>query len=141
VRKVFVDAGFFLALSDRARNGYARAWEYESVFLSENYRFILTDLIFAEAIKIIRYETNSWSKARAIGEKIRSSQEYEIVDTTPYIDRAWSGYFLKYDDKRLSFTDCVSFAVMNDLRIDEVLTTDSDFEQVGLFQVTRIEND
>ena len=44
--------------------------------------------------------------------------------------------FVQYRDKDLSFTDCTSFAVMRDLRVTTVITTDNHFHQVG-FDVLR----
>ena len=39
--------------------------------------------------------------------------------------------FFRYRDKDFSFTDCTSFAVMRELKIHEVLTTDRHFVQMG----------
>jgi len=36
-----------------------------------------------------------------------------------------------YGDKDLSFTDCTSFAVMRELRVTTVITTDDHFSRVG----------
>jgi predicted nucleic acid-binding protein len=39
--------------------------------------------------------------------------------------------FFQHRDKNLSFTDCTSFAVMRELRLTTVITTDGHFRQVG----------
>ena len=39
--------------------------------------------------------------------------------------------FFRYRDKRFSFTDCTSFALMRELRLTTVLTTDAHFKQMG----------
>jgi predicted nucleic acid-binding protein len=39
--------------------------------------------------------------------------------------------FCQYRDKHLSFTDCTSFAVMRELKMTTVITTDGHFRQVG----------
>ena len=39
--------------------------------------------------------------------------------------------FFQYDDKDLSFTDCTSFALMRELKLTTVITTDAHFHQVG----------
>jgi predicted nucleic acid-binding protein len=46
------------------------------------------------------------------------------------IERARNLSF-QYHDKDLSFTDCTSFAVMRELRLTTVITTDGHFRQVG----------
>jgi predicted nucleic acid-binding protein len=50
---------------------------------------------------------------------------------TPEIfEEAWA-YFNKHKDKGYSFTDCVSFAVMDELNIKNALTFDKHFRQAG----------
>jgi predicted nucleic acid-binding protein len=39
--------------------------------------------------------------------------------------------FFQYRDKDLSFTDCTSIAVMRELKLTSVITTDRHFQQVG----------
>jgi len=39
--------------------------------------------------------------------------------------------FRRHDDKEWSFTDCVSFAVMRELKIADAFTTDNHFAQAG----------
>jgi predicted nucleic acid-binding protein len=39
--------------------------------------------------------------------------------------------FFQYRDKDLSFTDCTSIAVMRELKLTTVITTDRHFRQVG----------
>ena len=39
--------------------------------------------------------------------------------------------FFQYRDNDLSFTDCTSVAVMRELRLTAVLTTDHHFQQLG----------
>jgi predicted nucleic acid-binding protein len=39
--------------------------------------------------------------------------------------------FFQYRDKDLSFTDCTSIAVMRELRLGSVITTDGHFRQAG----------
>jgi len=43
---------------------------------------------------------------------------------------AWQ-LFQRYRDKRYSFTDCVSFAVMKRLKLKTALTFDKHFTQAG----------
>jgi predicted nucleic acid-binding protein len=39
--------------------------------------------------------------------------------------------FRRHDDKDWSFTDCVSFVLMRELKIEESFTTDRHFRQAG----------
>jgi predicted nucleic acid-binding protein len=40
-------------------------------------------------------------------------------------------FFAKHSDQTWSFTDCVSFHLMKQLRLREALTSDHHFEQAG----------
>jgi hypothetical protein len=49
-------------------------------------------------------------------------------------DQAWE-VFARYDDKDFSFTDCTSFAVMQQLGITTTFAFDEHFEQFGFIRV------
>lgn len=40
--------------------------------------------------------------------------------------------FFQYRDRELSFTDCTSIALMRELKLTQVITTDRHFHQMGL---------
>jgi predicted nucleic acid-binding protein len=50
------------------------------------------------------------------------------------IEAAWE-VFEAFDDKTWSFTDCVSYAVMKRLGINEAFALDDDFRQFGFVVV------
>ncbi len=43
---------------------------------------------------------------------------------------AWK-MFKKYEDKELSFTDCISFVLMKNLKLNKAFTFDEHFKQLG----------
>jgi predicted nucleic acid-binding protein len=43
--------------------------------------------------------------------------------------------FFRHKDKAFSFTDCTSFAVMQELKLTHALTTDRHFKQMGFHVV------
>jgi predicted nucleic acid-binding protein len=51
--------------------------------------------------------------------------------TGPDRFHAAANLFRQHADKTWSFTDCVSFVVMRELRIRDAFTTDHRFEQAG----------
>ncbi len=64
----------------------------------------------------------------------------EIVDRSVAFQLMWIGrerfeaarsYFQKHADHGYSFTDCTSFILMHELRIEEALTTDRHFQEAG----------
>ncbi|MDH5769426.1 MAG: PIN domain-containing protein, partial [Nitrospirota bacterium] len=65
------------------------------------------------------------------GDSLLRSRISRIVDVTEE-DRlkAWE-IFKKYEDKEFSFTDCTSFALMKNLRLQKSFTFDEHFRQMG----------
>jgi len=53
-----------------------------------------------------------------------------------HLEGAW-GFFRKYRDHELSFTDCTSFAAMRKYGIREAFTFDEDFSKAGFEIVPR----
>jgi predicted nucleic acid-binding protein len=131
MRRVFADTGFFIVLANEDDSRHGTAWDYKKYFVSEGYSFVYTDLVFAELIRPGRHRLN-WRLCARIGAEVQSGEEYELVRGAAYEVAAWKDFFLKYDDKEFSFCDCVSFAIMKDLGIKEVITTDQDFGRINL---------
>lgn len=72
-----------------------------------------------------------FDKAEYVGKKLRESNFIEIVYISEeHFNKGWEK-FLKYKDKKFSFTDCLSFLIMEERGIFESLTFDHHFEQVG----------
>ncbi len=47
---------------------------------------------------------------------------------------AW-GIFKQYRDKQFSFTDCTSFAIMREMGIEEAISLDRHFDQMGFMRI------
>ncbi|MEE9455749.1 MAG: hypothetical protein V3W11_01190 [bacterium] len=74
-----------------------------------------------------------------MGNEMLNSPEFALEESAGYRETAWNDFYSKYWDKEISFCDCVTMAVMRKLGIEEILTTDGDFEHVGLgFRATMI---
>jgi len=136
--RVFADTGFFIALADETDKRYNYAMYCKQDFLERGYSFVFTDLVFAGLARPGRHGLN-WRRTIKMGNEMLNSPEFGMEESAGYRETAWKDFFARYRDKEISFCDCVSFAVMKALRIKEVLTTDCDFEQVGLgFRVIKI---
>jgi predicted nucleic acid-binding protein len=133
VDRVFADTGFLYYLIDprtKNRERFELAKLFEDVYIGDGVKLVLTDYVFDETITRVNYDLG-WRKAREIGRKMIEDPSYNIWKVTDNIlTKAWADYFLKYQDKRFSFTDCTSFATMESLGIRRVATADKDFERV-----------
>jgi len=65
--------------------------------------------------------------AAKLGERLYGEKLARIHWATPDEEREAFGYFRRHGDQAYSFTDCLSFVVMEKLGIREALAVDSDF--------------
>ena len=91
---------------------------------------ITTDFVVEETLTLIRFRlglaaANTWWRQIDGSARLR----WERVENDRF-ERA-RNLFFQCRDKDLSFTDCTSFAVMRELRLTTVITTDGHFRQVG----------
>jgi uncharacterized protein len=91
---------------------------------------ITTSYVFDEVVTFFNNRQNH-AKAVELGHTLQNSSFIELlhVDEALFND-AWI-YFQKHKDKRYSLTDCVSFTVMSQRKIEIALTFDKHFRQAG----------
>ncbi|MCZ7385861.1 MAG: PIN domain-containing protein [Candidatus Methanoperedens sp.] len=130
---LFVDTSAFLALVNEKDDNHLTA----TTFLEEIKngkvkikKIITSDYIIDETLTRIRY-TVGHKEAVEWGQDIIASNVVEKVGVgRELFEPAWE-LFKTYNDKKLSFTDCTSFAIMKIRGIDKVFSFDDDFERVG----------
>lgn len=95
---------------------------------------VTSDYVLDESYTIIRLRAGH-AIAVEFGEAVRTSRVLRIESVTPQIlNRAWV-IFKTFSDKTFSFTDCTSFALMEELGLSTVFTVDEHFRQYGTFTV------
>jgi hypothetical protein len=93
-------------------------------------KIITSDYIIDETLTRIRYSVGH-QEAVQWGKDVLTSNVVEKIEVGKEIFTiAWE-LFETYEDKRLSFTDCTSFAIMSKEGIDKAFSFDEDFERVG----------
>ncbi|MDH5202250.1 MAG: PIN domain-containing protein [Nitrospirota bacterium] len=128
--RLFVDTSAWLALTDKNDQYYDRAVSKSLEIKQQKIELITSEYIVDESITLIRYRV-SHHAAIIFGDSLLRSRISRIVDVTEE-DRlkAWE-IFKKYEDKEFSFTDCTSFALMKNLRLQKSFTFDEHFRQMG----------
>ncbi|HEY4001051.1 MAG TPA: type II toxin-antitoxin system VapC family toxin [Candidatus Xenobia bacterium] len=128
---ILVDTGAWYALVDRKDPNHERGVQ----FLKDNRCPLLTtNFILDEAITLVRYRLGH-SVAVAFAEPVRRQVAVSLVGiVASHEDAAWD-IFVKHKDKAWSFTDCTSFAVMQELHMKTAFSFDRDFEQFGFSRV------
>ena len=62
---------------------------------------------------------------------IEASRALSVLYIGPNLFEKSKDYFIKHQDQKYSFTDCTSFVVMKENRIQDALTHDHHFQQAG----------
>ncbi len=127
MNRVFVDTSGWYAYvradepAHAAVRGALERWEG---------RLVTTDFVFDETVTLARMRLG-FAHAARIGETLLDPGVVELVRLLPEdLEDAWA-LFTKNKDKKWSFTDCSSFAVMRRLRLSGAVTTDRHFRQAG----------
>ena len=96
----------------------------------EQRRAVTTDYIIDETATLLRAR----GLTKLLAEFFRlteASQALTIEWISPDRFAAARKFMLKHLDQEFSFTDCVSFVVMKELRLTEALATDNHFRIAG----------
>lgn len=76
------------------------------------------------------------AEALSIIKVLSHSSRVEVIEIDSDLMEKGLAVYEKYSDKRWGLVDCISFVVMRETNITQVLTFDKDFEQAG-FTVLR----
>ena len=128
---IFVDTGAWFAafVPNDPHHAAARGW------LDSNTEPLVTsDYVLDETLTLLRVRGEQ-SRAFILGEQILSESIVSLhVVTIREIQLAFD-IFRKFDDKRWSFTDCVSRIVMDEFKISTAFAFDEHFRQFGTVTV------
>lgn len=97
-------------------------------------KFFTNDYVMDEAwTRLITNQSLASAKAlRAKTKEAERQRQLLVLWTDESIfNRTWKN-FTKFAEHKLSFTDAVIVAIVEDLKIDEILTLDRGFKKIGL---------
>lgn len=146
---VFVDSGAFIALGVASDERHAAAQHMYNTLLRDGVRLVTSNHVVDETCTwLLRRVSRGHHAALEFGRSIgraaaladlaelsivdSSSNSLVVVYSTPSIERVAWDIFARYDTAGFSFTDCVSFAVMQSLDIKKAFTFDAHFGVMGL---------
>ncbi|MBI3930284.1 MAG: PIN domain-containing protein [Armatimonadetes bacterium] len=127
---VFIDTGAFLGRclrSDQHHSDAARGWKALEKAGRECYT---SNFVLDETFTLLGRRA-SYTFAAERARSFYSSKLLIIGRPAPEDEIAAIGYFEKYADQRVSFTDCVSFVLMRKLGIERAFSFDYHFAAAG----------
>jgi predicted nucleic acid-binding protein len=131
VRSVFVDTSAFVALRNAAEAEHEQARAALSALLDEGAALFTSNYVFAETytalmVRVGRAEAIEW------GRRFRASGAIELVRLEHEVEsEAWE-ILERHEDKRWSYVDATSFALIERDGGEEAFAFDAHFEQRGL---------
>lgn len=125
--KLFVDTSFVIALINEKD-------QYHNQAKALSYKFENSPLITTGAVLLEIGNALAWNfreeAVRAI-KILRNSKRIQVAEIDEQLFEKGLAVYEKYADKTWGLVDCISFVVMWEAELTEVLTFDRDFEQAG----------
>ena len=128
--EIFIDTSGFYALLVQKDDRHKEATRILKLAASKRRRFVTTDYVIDETATLLKARGHR-ALLQGYFDTIFSSAVCRVEWTDPESFQAVQKYFLKHLDQAWSFTDCLSFRVMKERRLQESLTKDEHFEQSG----------
>lgn len=126
--EAFADtSGFFAVLNPHDQ------WHDQAVSLFEAdppLRLVTTDYILDETVTLLQSRHQSHLVEPWLGQ-VLASTNIRILWMNPERFEQVRRFFVKHHDKTWSFTDCFSFCVMQERKIQQALASDDHFRQAG----------
>lgn len=130
VAEVFMDSAGFLALWDAGDEHHAAAIRLQKELARKRRPFLTTEYVVDETVTLLLVR-HSHNAAVDFLDTVERSEALRLEWIGPERFHAACALFRKYADKEWSFTDCVSFGTMRELRVRDAFTTDHHFKQAG----------
>ena len=127
---IFVDTGAFLArylFGDSLHRRATRAWGD----LERRKAAICTSHFVLDETLTLLARRADYRFAAERGRRIYASEALRILRADEGVEKQALRYFEKFADQNVSFTDCVSFALMKQHKIERVFTFDRHFALAG----------
>lgn len=130
---VFVDTWAWYALADRNDADHEVAQLANEELIRRRAVLVTTNFVLDEAVTLIRYRLDHAAAVsfRHTIEQLIEDELLKVVRIDDEQESAAGEIFDRYDDADFSFTDCTSFAIMRELSLAEVFTSDRHFSIMG----------
>ncbi|ODS39169.1 MAG: hypothetical protein A7316_06320 [Candidatus Altiarchaeales archaeon WOR_SM1_86-2] len=129
--KVFGDSGWFLAIHNKRDIHHEEALRILQKIIEKKIQVYTSDYVVDESVTLALARTKSHDTAEALGEGILRSRYVKLLKISE--DNFWDAweFFKEHKHKFYSFTDCTTFILMHEYKIDRAFTYDDHFKREG----------
>lgn len=124
---LFADAFFYLAIINRSDAAHERAVKLSEVLTGP----VVTTVWVLTEVGDALADPRCKKDFLTLLDTLRCDPEVTIIPPSQDLFEAGLDLYAERLDKAWSLTDCISFAVMKEMGIQEALTGDHHFEQAG----------
>lgn len=127
---VFVDSSMWKALIDLNDDFYPEATVIWNSLAQENVRLLTSNYVLDEAFTLIRQRCGL-EAVKLLRDRLASNWSNVKIVRVTITDEAKAWQWFLQNWRNLSFTDCVSFALIERLGLKRVATFDQHFQRAG----------
>ena len=132
---VFVDTGVLYADHDEGAPRHDTATTaMDAIYRDREGQPYVSDYIYDETVTLTLKRSGRFDAAQSVGKRIRGEglfiDTFSFVYVGPALFERAIQIFERYDDRRLSFTDATTVALVEKRDIDAVLSFDDDFDGI-----------
>lgn len=124
--KCFIDASAYLSLLVSSDNNHESAIKWSRRLA--NHQYITSQAVLGEVLTVGSQRFDKTTTVYFV-EEILKSTTLVVLEKQHLVKTAWK-FFKKVKSKNISWVDCYSQAIIEELIIDEVFTFDKDFKKL-----------
>ncbi|HEY0557466.1 MAG TPA: PIN domain-containing protein [Thermoanaerobaculia bacterium] len=130
---IFIDAGVFIASYLKGDQHYRKAVDAWQRLANERTPCITTNFVLNETINYFSRRVSPLFAAD-VAKALYASKTLRIVRPTAAHEVGAIELLRKYADQKVGFTDCISFALMHDMKIFRAFSFDRHFDLPGFIR-------
>lgn len=129
---IFIDTSFIIGLINEQDDHHIEAQNLAKQY--QNYHTITTDAILLELGNALakRFRIQSVT----IIHYFLDSPNVTVISLDPFLFKRALAFYQNHQDKSWGLVDCLSFVIMKEMNIINVLTFDRHFTQAGFHQLS-----
>ncbi|MDQ7064719.1 MAG: PIN domain-containing protein [candidate division KSB1 bacterium] len=133
-KAAFVDTSGWVAFLHKKDLWHREVKAVIEAYIRSEHVLVTSNFILDETITMLRKRIPLDTLIKFVENLARSSYCNFVEVDRELWNLAW-GIFKQYRDKQFSFTDCTSFAIMREMGIDEAISLDRHFDQMGFMRI------
>ncbi len=132
MQTVFVDTGAFYAALNRRDQNHTEAVELFNKAIDEQWKLVTSNFVIAETHALILTRLG-----RDLAASWLRSEPTVVIRVLPRDEERGKRIIFGFRDKGFSYCDATSFALIERIRIKQVMAFDVHFAQYGKFKMLR----